>query len=97
MSQFMLVHVGFEQPTPEIMTAWKEWFESVAQKTVGHGGLMHGRKVNDEGVHTLDMDRDALTGYSIIEAENLDEAVTIAQSNPYITAVNVYEIRQHGG
>ena len=49
MAQFMLLHVGFEQPTPEIMTAWKEWFDAVAGRSVAHGGFMHGRWLSDEG------------------------------------------------
>ncbi|MEO1204332.1 MAG: hypothetical protein AAFX10_16635 [Pseudomonadota bacterium] len=97
MAQFMLLHVGFEQPTPEIMTKWQEWFESVSDKAVGHGGFMHGRRLTDDGVESLEMGLDSMTGYSIIEAENIDEAVTIAQGNPFITAIQIYEIRQHGG
>ena len=97
MAQFMLLHVGFEPPTPEIMTAWKEWFETTADCAVAHGGLMSGRLVDDSGVESLEMGLDAMTGYSIIEAENIDEAVTIAKSNPYITGVRVYQIRPHGG
>ena len=97
MAQYMLLHVGFEQPTPEMMTAWKAWFDSVADKAVGHGGFMHGRRITGDDVETLDMGPDAITGYSIIEAENMDEAVSIARANPFIAAINVYEIRPHGG
>ena len=97
MAQFMLLHVGFEPPTPEIMTAWKEWFAATADRTVAAGGFMHGRMLDDDGVTPLEMDADAMTGYSIIEAENIDEALTVAKSNPYITGIRVYEIRSHGG
>ena len=97
MAKYMLLHVGFEQPTPEIMTAWKEWFESVDDKAVGHGGFMRGRRITDVGVEPIEMGLDATTGYSIIEAENMDEAISIAKRNPFITAINVYEIREHGG
>ena len=44
MKRFMLLHVGFETPTPEIMAAWNKWFESVADQTVEHGGLRDGRE-----------------------------------------------------
>ena len=37
----MLLHFGFEKPTPEIMAAWGKWFESIADKTVENGGF-HG-------------------------------------------------------
>jgi hypothetical protein len=26
--KFVLLHYGFEKPTPEIMAAWGKWFES---------------------------------------------------------------------
>ncbi len=97
MAQFMLLHVGFEQPTPEIMGKWNDWFESVADRAVGHGGFMRGRRLDHDGVESLEMGLDSMTGYSIIEAENIDEAVTIAKGNPYITAIQIYELRQHGG
>lgn len=38
------------------------------------------------------MDKEAITGYTIIEAESLAEAEKIAQENPYITSIRVYEI-----
>ena len=36
---------------------------------------------------------ESITGYTIIEAESLDEAEKIAQGNPYIASIRVYEIR----
>ena len=35
MAKFMLLHIGFEKPTPEIMEAWNRWFEGVADVAVG--------------------------------------------------------------
>jgi len=32
--KFMISHFGFEKPTPRIMEAWREWFESIADKQV---------------------------------------------------------------
>ncbi len=38
------------------------------------------------------MAKDSVTGYSVINAENLDEAETIAQGCPLIASTRVYEI-----
>ncbi len=38
------------------------------------------------------MAMDSITGYSIINAESLDEAEKIAQGNPFIASIRVYEI-----
>jgi len=43
------------------------------------------------------MGMDSITGYNIITAESLDEAEEIAQGNPFIASIRVYEIRSHGG
>jgi hypothetical protein len=37
--KFMLLHYGFEKPTPKVMDAWNKWFEAVADQTVENGGL----------------------------------------------------------
>ncbi len=34
----------------------------------------------------------SITGYSVIEAQSLDEAAKIAQDNPFIASIRVYEI-----
>jgi len=89
----MLLHFGFEKPTPEIMTAWNEWFGSVADRSVEHGGFHGGaREISHSGTRDLPMEAESITGYSIINAESLDDAVKIAQDNPFIASIRVYEI-----
>ena len=88
----MVLHFGFKTPTPEIMEAWKAWFESIAEKQVDQGGFAGGREISATGTKDLPWDMESITGYNIIEAEDLDAAEEIAGSNPYIASVRVYEI-----
>ncbi len=93
MKRFMLLHFGFEKPTPEIMAAWGKWFESVADKTVDPGGhFIGGREISGAGIKDLPMGMESITGYTIINAESIDEAEKIAKENPYIASIRVYEI-----
>ncbi len=93
MKRFMFLHFGFEKPTPEIMTAWGKWFESVADKTVDPGGHFSGaREISHSGTKDLPMGMESITGYSIINAESLDDAEKIAQGNPFIASIRIYEI-----
>ncbi len=92
MKRFMLLHFGFEKPTPEIMAGWNRWFESLADRTVEHGGFRGGREISRGGTRDLPMGADSITGYSIINAESLDEAEKIARENPFIASIRVYEI-----
>lgn len=93
MKKFLILHVGFEQPTADIMGAWGAWFESIADRQVEQGGFKGGREISKDGTRDLPWDLDALTGYNIIEAESLDEAEGIAATNPFISSVRVYELR----
>jgi hypothetical protein len=94
MKRFMLLMYGFEKPTPEIMQAWGTWFESVADRTLDQGGFHGGAKeISASGTKDLPMGMESITGYTIIEAEDLDEAEKIARANPYIASIRVYEVR----
>ncbi len=94
--RYMLLHYGFETPTPEIMAAWGKWFDAVADRTVEHGGFHGGaREIGRDGARDLPMRGDSITGYSIITAESLEEAERIARDNPFIAAIRVYEIVPH--
>ena len=93
MKKFMFLHFGFKKPTPEIMEAWKEWFGSIADKQIDQGGFAGGREISESGTKDLPWGMESITGYNIIEAEDLDAAERIAQANPYIASIRVYEIR----
>ncbi len=91
--KFMLLMYGFEKPTPEIVQAWNDWFASTAEQTLDQGGFHGGAiEISDAGKKDLPMGMDSITGYTMIEAENLDEAETIARANPYIASIRVYEV-----
>ena len=53
---------------------------------------MAGGEISDAGTADLPLGMDSITGYTIINAESLDEAEQLAQSNPYIASIRVYEI-----
>ncbi len=93
MKKFMFLHFGFEKPTPEIMGAWKAWFASIADKQIEQGGFTGGREISKNGIRDLPWNRESITGYNIIEAEDLDAAEKLAQGNPFIASVRIYELR----
>ena len=93
MKKYMFLHFGFEKPTPEIMDAWKAWFALIADHQVDQGGFAGGREISKSGTRDLPWDMESITSYNIIEAESLDAAEKIAQSNPFIASIRVYELR----
>lgn len=96
MKRFMLLHFGFEKPTQEIMQAWGKWFESIKDISEENGGFHGGAlEIDKNGSRPLQMDMDAITGYSIIKAESLEEAEEKAKGNPFVASIRVYEIITH--
>ncbi len=95
MKKFVLLTIGFTQPTPEIMESWNKWFNSIGNKIEEQVGLRNGKEVTNNGIAELPMDKNAITGYLIINAENIEEASKIAQECPMITATRVYEVMSH--
>lgn len=92
MKKFLFIAVGFKPPTPEVMDAWRKWFASFGDKLVDPGNpLGAGQEVTPAGTTTLPVDLQAQTGYMIINAEDMDEAVALAKGCPVVTAMRVYE------
>ena len=93
MKNYLFLSFGFEKPTPEIMSAWGKWFESIAERTVDQGGLWGGgREITKDGTTDLPLGKDSITGFLIFTAESLEEAEKIAQDCPIIASNRVYEI-----
>ncbi len=94
MKKFVIFHYGFETPTPEIMGAWSKWFESIGEKIVDPGSpLGPGKEISPSGTKELPMGKESLTGYTVINADSMEDAEKIAKSCPMITSVRVYEAR----
>ncbi len=95
MKTFVLMHIGFEKPTPEEMEKWREWFAAMAPHTRENIGFAAGREINGEGARDLPRDESCITGLSVIEAASMDEAQKLAESCPFVSAIRVYETRSH--
>ena len=92
MKRFMLLTYGVALPTPEMMTAWGTWQESVVDRVVEHGGFHPGREVSRPGTKDLPPGADSITGFCILEAESLEEAEAIAGRTPFVAGIRVYEV-----
>src|SRR5437667_11532734 len=93
MKKFVFLHYGFEKPTPEIMAAWGKWFESMRDNIIDAGGnFSRGREISKAGTKDLPRGPESITGFTIMSADSLDDAVKMAQSSPHIPSIRVYEV-----
>lgn len=92
MKKFVFLAVGYETPTKEIQDAWMQWFGLIKDHIVDGGNPFGpGMEITSGGVKQLPHDKEAITGYTIINAESMEEAVKLAESCPIITGIRVYE------
>jgi hypothetical protein len=92
MKKFIFLTYGFEPPTQEIMDAWNNWFASIGDKMVDIGSPFGaGREITHSGTKELPLGAESVTGYTIINADSIDDAVEIAKGCPIITSIRVYE------
>jgi hypothetical protein len=94
MKHYLILHHGFKKPTPEQMEGWKKWFEMIKDKQVDRGGFRGGFKITESGTDELPFGEDSLTGYTIIKAQDLEEAKEIAAECPIVESTRVYEIHK---
>ena len=104
MAKFVLAYRGGSMAeTPEaqekVMTEWMNWFGSLGAAVVD-GGAPFGpaKKISSSGAISDGNDA-GLTGYSILEAGNLDEATTMAKGCPVLSSggtIDVYEAMAMG-
>ena len=92
MKKFIFLTYGFEKPTPEIMAAWNTWFESIKDNIIEKAHLSSGREISKAGTKNLPLGLESITGLIVVRADSLDDAEKMAQSNPYITSIRVYEM-----
>lgn len=79
MAKFVLVYRGSPtyQGSPDAMEVWERWFQDLGGQLVDRGNPVFDRTVLGDG--TADT---VLAGYSVVEADDLAVATTLAQSCP---------------
>ena len=103
MPKFVLMFHGGEapeEPSPEVMDRWMAWFgdlgDSIADMGSPFGAAM---TVASDGTATSGSGADPASGYTVIEAPSLDEAVAKAKGCPGLNSggsVKVYEAMSMG-
>jgi len=109
MKKFILLYNGPATPAEEmteelrnkVMGAWKAWMEKVGDAMVDMGQPMtDGHSVVDDGSNGTALQ---LSGYSIIQAENMDKALELSKDHPFLSdksgkfSVEVFELQPAPG
>jgi hypothetical protein len=101
MANFVFLYSGGSMPETEeqqaaVMKAWEEWYGALADKLVDGGNpftplaknITSDGTISDGPIGTL------ATGYTVIKADSLDEAVELARASPVLAGggdITIYE------
>lgn len=104
MNKYMIGYHGGKQPSSreEGMAhkqKWQEWVASLGDKVVNPGTpFTESKLVVTDGVSD-DKDPNSLKGFAIVMAENMEEAVSIAKTDPFLAmegTIRVSEMMEMG-
>jgi hypothetical protein len=103
MSKFVLMFHGGEtpeEPSQEVMDRWMAWFGSLGERVVDMGAPFgEAATIASDGTPSPGGGPDPATGYTVIEAASLHDAVVLAKGCPGLSSggsVKLYEARQMG-
>ena len=99
MAKYVFVYKGgsmaaTEQERHAAMTAWMQWFGTLGTAVVDAGNPFGPSKAVKATGAATDGASSALTGYSVLQADSLDAAATLAHACPILKSggsVDVYE------
>jgi len=107
MTNFVLIYTGgmgmsmSEEEQAKVMAEWGAWYGKLGEAVVDGGNPFGASKqITASGVSDGSASSPSATGYTVISAESLDDAVAKAQDHPHIKhggEVTIYETFQVGG
>jgi len=89
MEKFMIAYYGGNQPSSQEegmaqMGKWKTWVEGLGEKVINPGTPLPVSKIVTSSTVKDDHDPNAMKGFAVVKAENMEAAVAIAQSDPFL-------------
>lgn len=93
MSKFVFLYKGsWPEPTPEITEAWSGWFAEIGESIVDSGNPFGAcREVSESASTDLATGPESITGYTIVNADSVDDAEKLLANCPIVTSVLVME------
>jgi len=94
MTQYVLAYHGGKQPESpekgaESYAKWQNWLGELGEAVINPGTpLSNSKMVSLEGVND-DLGPEAMMGFSVITAENMEAALEITKSCPFLEMGNI--------
>lgn len=81
-----------EVPSDSVMDVWMLWFDSIKDSIIDMGNpLMDGTLVTSGPAVKIAPEKNPISGFTVIKAENMEGAIAIAKTCPGQSGLQVYE------
>jgi hypothetical protein len=91
MKKFVFLYL-WEPGNKTMMDGWGNWMAEIGDSIVDSGNPFGpGREVTNSGSNDLPLGPESTTGYTIVEADTIDDAEKLLANCPIITSVQIYE------
>lgn len=100
MTKYVFAYHGGNKPTDEaevatVMQAWGAWFASLGEAVVDGGNPVGlSTTVHGDGSVSSDGGSNPLSGYSLIEAASVEEAIAMAKGCPILVSGGSVELAE---
>lgn len=91
MKQFLLLYNGPATPPGASHEGWPEWFNQIGDALVDIGSPMENGFVVQSDGSTAD-NASSLNGFSLIQAEDRDQVLTLVKDHPFLALGREYTI-----
>ena len=99
MAKFVLAYHGgggmpeTEEEQAQLMQEWQGWFASLGDAVIDGGNpFSHASTISPDGTVIAGGPENALTGYSVIAAADMDDAVAKAKGCPVLNSGGTVEV-----
>lgn len=92
LKKFIVLHHGYEAPTPHRAAAWDTWLRRRAASVADAGHPFGpGRRITNDTTDEFSLASNPASGFSIIIAEHIDAAEQLLEGCPILESVTLYE------
>jgi hypothetical protein len=99
MARYLLIYHGggmadTEEERGKVMAAWGEWFQSLGGAVVDPGNPVSQTKTISNGGSVGASSSNPPSGYSVLEADSIDNAVELAKKCPVLKSGATIEVAE---
>ena len=91
-------HGGSKPESPEAgaahMQKWRDWLTELGSAVINPGTPLAGNRIVSSDAVSTDGGANAMSGFSVVEADSIDAAIVIAQACPFLETGGTLQVAE---